>query len=310
MSGMVDDAAGIDPALGFVPSETGLARRELLRQLVRSKALLVGCAVVSFWVFWALVGSRLTPQDPFAVSGEILQPPSWAHWFGTDSLGRDVFSRVLIGGQEILIVAPPAALLGVVAGTTVGLIAGYVGGMLDDVVGRVIDAVLALPLLVIAVLVIAALGSRFSQTDYGDAATARRTQIIVIAAIFTPVVARTVRAAVLAERALDYVQAAQLQGERRRYVMAVEILPNVLGTVLVELTVRLGYAIFAVASLRFLGFGATPPSPDWSLQISENYPLLLSGTYWWTVLFAALAIATLVVGVQLVTDGLLNVIDP
>jgi peptide/nickel transport system permease protein len=92
--------------------------------------------------------------------------------------------------------------------------------------------------------------------------------------------------------------------------MAFEIVPNVSGVIIVELTVRLGYAIFAVASLRFLGFGARPPSPDWSLQISENYPLLLSGTYWWTVLFAALAIATLVVGVQLVTDGLLNVIDP
>jgi peptide/nickel transport system permease protein len=307
---MVDDAAGIDPSLGFVPSETGLARRELLRQLPHSKTLVVGCVIVGFWVFWAVAGTWLTPQDPYAVSGDILHSPSWSHWFGTDALGRDVFSRVLIGGKEILIVAPSAALIGVVAGTTIGLVTGYIGGTLDDVVGRVIDAVLALPLLVTAVLVIASLGSRFIQTNYGDAATSRRTQIIVIAAIFTPVVARTVRAAVLAERDLDYVHAAQLQGERRLYVMAFEILPNVNGTILVELTVRLGYAIFAVASLRFLGFGAKPPSPDWSLQISENYPLLLSGTYWWTVLFAALAIATLVVGVQLITDGLLGVIDP
>jgi peptide/nickel transport system permease protein len=307
---MVDDAAGIDPALGFVPSESSLARRELLHQLSRSRTLVCGCLIVGFWVFWATVGPWLTPQDPYAVSGDILHPPSWSHWFGTDALGRDVFSRVLIGGREILVVAPPAALLGVIAGTAIGLVAGYVGGMLDDVVGRIIDAVLALPLLVIAVLVIASLGSRFVQTNYGDAATAARTQIIVIAAIFTPVVARTVRAAVLAERELDYVHSAELQGERRTYVMAFEIVPNVSGVIIVELTVRLGYAIFAVASLRFLGFGARPPSPDWSLQISENYPLLLSGTYWWTVLFAALAIATLVVGVQLVTDGLLNVIDP
>jgi len=307
---MVDDAAGIDPALGFVPTETGLARRELLHQLARSKTLIAGCAIVAFWVFWSVAGRRLTPQDPFKVSGDILSPPSWSHWFGTDSLGRDVFSRVLIGGQEILIVAPPAALIGVAAGTVIGLIVGYVGGTLDDVVGRLIDAVLALPLLVIAVLVIASLGTRFVQTNYGDAATSRQTQIIVIAAIFTPVVARTVRASVLAERDLDYVQSARLQGERRAYIMAFEIFPNVSGTIIVELTVRLGYAIFAVASLRFLGFGASPPSPDWSLQISENYPLLLSGTYWWTVLFAALAIATLVVGVQLITDGLLSVLDP
>jgi len=307
---MVDDAAGIDPALGFVPTESDIARREVLHELVRSKTLIVGCAIVGFWVFWAIAGGRLTPQDPFKVSGEILDPPSWSHWFGTDALGRDVFSRVLIGGREILLVAPPAALIGVVAGTAIGLVVGYIGGILDDVVGRVIDAVLALPLLVIAVLVIASLGSRFIQTNYGDAATSRRTQIVVIAAIFTPVVARTVRASVLAERSLDYVQSARLQGERPAYIMAFEILPNVSGTIIVELTVRLGYAIFAVASLRFLGFGAKPPSPDWSLQISENYPLLLSGTYWWTVLFAALAIATLVVGVQLITDGLLTVLDP
>ena len=310
MSGMVDDAAGIDPALGFLPSESRLARRELLRQLPRSKTIVIGSLIVGFWVFWAFPGRWLTPQDPFAVSGEILHPPSRAHWFGTDALGRDVLSRVLIGGKEILLVAPPAALIGVAAGTTIGLLAAYIGGMLDDIVGRAIDAVLALPLLVSAALVIASLGSRFSQTNYGDAATSERAQVIVIAVIFAPVVARTVRAAVLAERELDYVQAARLQGERRAHVMAFEILPNVFGTILVELTVRLGYAIFAVASLRFLGFGAKPPSPDWSLQISENYPLLLSGSYWWTVLFAALAIATLVVGVQLVTDGLLNVIDP
>jgi peptide/nickel transport system permease protein len=310
VSGMVDDAAGIDPTLSLVPSESTLARRELLRQLPRSRTLVVGCVIVGFWVFWAIVGDGLTPQDPYAVSGEILHPPSWSHWFGTDALGRDVFSRVLVGGREILVVAPSAALLGVLAGTAVGLVAGYLGGMVDDVVGRVIDAVLALPLLVIAVLVIASLGSRFIQTNYGDAATSQQTQIVVIAAIFTPVVARTVRAAVLAERDLDYVHAAQLQGEGRAYVMAVEILPNITGVIVAELTVRLGYAIFAVASLRFLGFGAKPPSPDWSLQISENYPLLLSGTYWWTVLFAALAIATLVVGVQLVTDAILNVVDP
>ena len=144
---------------------------------------------------------------------------------------------------------------------------------------------------------------------YGDAATSRPTQIIVIAAIFTPVVARTVRAAVLGERDLDYVQAASYKGSGHLHHGRTRSSRTWSGPILVERTVRLGYAIFAVASLRFLGFGANPPSPDWSLQISENYPLLLSGTYWWTVLFAALAIATLVVGVQLIADGLMNVID-
>jgi len=135
------------------------------------------------------------------------------------------------------------------------------------------------------------------------------TLIVVIGAVFTPLVARTVRAAVLAERDLDYVPAARLRGEKAPYVMFVEILPNVMGPIIVEGTVRLGYAIFAVAGLTFLGFGIQPPSPDWSLQISQNYSLLAGGSYWWTVLFPGLAVASLVVGVNLVADGLTQVLE-
>ena len=135
------------------------------------------------------------------------------------------------------------------------------------------------------------------------------TLIVVIGVVFTPIVSRTVRAAVLGERGLEYVQAARLRGERAPYVMFVEILPNVTGPIVVETTVRLGYAIFAVAGLTFLGFGVQPPSPDWSLQIADNYQLLNTGTYWWTVLFPAFAIASLIVGVNLVADGLQQVLD-
>ena len=117
------------------------------------------------------------------------------------------------------------------------------------------------------------------------------------------------RAAVLAERQLEYVQAARLRGEKAPYVMFVEILPNVMPPIIVETTVRLGYAIFTVAGLTFLGFGVQPPSPDWSLQIADNYTLLAGGSYWWTVLFPALAIATLIVGVNLIADGLTQVLD-
>ena len=128
-----------------------------------------------------------------------------------------------------------------------------------------------------------------------------------IAAIFTPAVTRTVRAAVLVERNLDYVDSARLIGERTSAIVALEILPNVFGPILVEATVRLGYAMFAVASLRFLGFGAQPPSPDWALQVRENYQLL-PGEVWWPTLFAALAIATLVIGINLIADGLADVV--
>ncbi len=151
------------------------------------------------------------------------------------------------------------------AGHDVGLITGFFGGIADDAISRIVDAVLALPLIVIAVVVLTALGS------------SNMTLIVVIGLVFTPPVARTVRATVLGERQLDYVQAAQLRGERGPYIMFVEILPNVMGPIVVEATVRLGYAIFAIAGLTFLGFGVQPPSPDWSLQIAENYTLLQRG---------------------------------
>jgi peptide/nickel transport system permease protein len=297
MSAMTDDAAGFDPAAGLVPTEAKLARQEMVRQLLRSKTFIVGCLVVLFWVFWAITGSALTPHDPLEQTDAILKAPDSTYWFGTDQFGRDVFSRVLAGAQATLRVAPLATLLGVVCGTIVGLITGFFGGFTDDAISRLVDAVLALPLIVIAVVALTALGS------------SNITLIVVIGLIFTSPIARTVRATVLGERQLDYVQAAQLRGERGPYIMFVEILPNISGPIIVEATVRLGYAIFAVAGLTFLGFGVQPPSPDWSLQIAENYNLLSTGTYWWTVLFACLAIATLVIGVNLVADGLQQVVD-
>jgi peptide/nickel transport system permease protein len=287
------------PAAGPAPTpvEAKVARRETLGQLVRSKTFLVGAVMVLFWVFWAIVGSRLTPHDPLEQSSDVLKGLSSAHWFGTDQLGRDVLSRVLAGASDTLQVAPLATLLGIAGGTAIGLVTGYFLGIVDDVISRIIDAVLALPLIVIAVTALVALGS------------SRVTLIVVIGVVFTPIVARTVRAAVLGERNLEYVQAARLRGERAPYVMFVEILPNVMGPIIVEATVRLGYAIFAVAGLTFLGFGVQPPSPDWSLQIADNYQLLNAGTYEWTVLFPALAIASLIVGVNLVADGLQQVLD-
>src|SRR5207245_9521060 len=181
--------------------------------------------------------------------------------------------------------------------TTIGLVTGYFRGLTDDVISRIVDAVLSLPLIVIAVTVLVALGP------------STLTVIVVIGLVFAPIVSRTVRAAVLAERQLDYVSASRLQGERAPYLMFVEILPNVMGPIIVEATVRLGYAIFAVAGLTFIGFGVQPPAPDWALQINDNYQLLNTGTYWWTVLFPALAIASLVVSVNLMADGISRVLE-
>jgi peptide/nickel transport system permease protein len=224
-----------------------------------------------------------------------LASPSAAHWFGTDQLGRDIFSRVIMGARDILIVAPLATLLGTVLGTALGLCIGYLRGPIDDVVSRVIEAIQALPLIIVALMALAAVG------------TSNATVVLVIGFVFTPLIARTVRAAVLVERDQDYVAAARLRGDGRLSIMFIEILPNVLPIALVEMTVRLGYAIFFVASLSFLGFGIQPPSADWGIAIAENYSLI--GSYWWTVLFDAAATASLVIGVNLVTDGLKSVVD-
>ncbi len=273
------------------------ASRERLRVLLRSNAFLVGAVIALFWIACALVGRSIVPHDPFEPDIlNTLAPPSAEHWFGTDQLGRDIFSRIIVGARDILMVAPLATALGVALGVLLGLITGYFRGFIDDSLSRLVDAMLALPLVIIALAALAAIGASTGAV------------IVVIGIIFAPLVARTVRAAVLSERALDYVAAAKLRDERLPYILFVEILPNVVAPILVEATVRLGYAVFAVATLSFLGFGIQPPSPDWGLAISETYGLI-NGGVWWPVLFNAIAIASLVVGVNLVADGVREALD-
>jgi len=272
-------------------SSPAAARRDRIRLLLRSPTFLVGFIVLLFWIFCALFGAEIVPIDPYVDDlMSALAPPSADHWFGTDALGRDLFSRVIVGSRDILTIAPLATLLGVILGTAIGLTVGYFRGLVDDTVSRLVDAVLALPLIIVALLALVALG------------TSSVTVVIVIGLVFAPIIARTVRTAVMLERQLDYVAAAKLRGENAAYIMVVEILPNVMPPILVEATVRLGYAIFTVATLSFLGFGIQPPSADWGLAISENYGLI-GGGIWWIVLPNAAAIASLVVGVNLVADG-------
>ncbi len=266
------------------------------RLLVRKPTFLVGAAIGVFWVVCAIFGNSIAAYSPLAQS--LLSAnaaPSAAHWFGTDQLGRDMLARVITGSRDILVITPLATGLGTVCGTALGLAMGYFGGVLDLLVGRVVEAVLALPAVMVAFLFIVALGP------------STLTLIIVIGFIFTPLIARTVRAAVLAERHLDYIPAARLLGERSWSVMVTEILPNVLPAVLVEFSVRLGYAVFTVATLSFLGFGVQPPTPDWGSDIAANYGVLAAG-YWWETLFPALAIASLVVAINLITDALEQVL--
>jgi peptide/nickel transport system permease protein len=288
--------AGVVASSGTLRTQLWAPLRAGLQAVLRSRTLLIGAAILLFWIACALFGRHMTPLDPYADDLlAALTPPSRAHWFGTDQLGRDVFSRVIIGARDILIVAPLSTLLGTVLGSVLGLTIGYFRGVLDDIVSRVIEALQALPLIVVALMALAAVG------------TSNATVVCVIGFVFTPLVARTVRAATLNEVDQDYVAAARLRGDSALTIMFIEILPNVLPVAIVEMTVRLGYAIFFVASLSFIGFGIQPPSADWGIAIAENYSLI--GSYWWTILFDAAATASLIIGVNLVADGLNAVLE-
>jgi peptide/nickel transport system permease protein len=277
-------------------SERAQARRETIRLLLRRPSFIIGTLVLLLWIVTAVLGERITPYDPYNAFSRGHQPPGPEHLFGTDRLGRDVLSRVMVGARDVLIVAPLAAILGVVAGTLLGLVMGFYRGIIDDVLSRLVEAFLALPVILVALLTLVVLG------------TSPIVVIFVVGILFTPIVARTVRSAVLSERQLDYVTAARLRGESGPFILSREIFPNVLAPTVVELTVRFGYAIFTVATLSFLGVGLQPPSPDWGLTVSQEYPNMISGV-WWPTLFPALAIASTVIAVNLIADSLQSVLS-
>ena len=278
-------------------AERKQARKERLRLLYRSPAFIIGALVMAFWIFAAIFPDLVARYDPLLPvrdsEGNILGrsvAPSGDAWFGTDQTGRDVFSRTLAGARSVLTLAPIAAVLAVAAGTVLGLIVGYYRGIVDEIISRVIEGFLSIPVILLALLAATTLG------------TSRIVIIGVIAVLFTPVVTRTIRASVIAEAQLDYVTSAKLRGESGLYIMLREIFPNVTGTVVVELTVRVGYAIFTVATLAFLGIAAGDvTTPDWGVDINQTKDLLQSGQ-WWSTMFPAFAIASLVVAVNLVAD--------
>ena len=284
------------PMAAPATSERSQARRETLRLLVKRPAFIIGNIVIIGWIICAVLGQRITPYDPFNSFSAGHLPPSPEHWMGTDRLGRDVLSRVMVGSRDVLIVAPLAALLGVTAGTFLGLVMGYYRGPVDDILSRLVEAFLALPVILVGLLTLVVLG------------TSPLVVIFVVGILFTPIVARTVRSAVLSERELDYVTAAKLRGESGLFILSREIFPNVLGPTVVEMTVRFGYAIFTVATLSFLGVGLQPPSPDWGLSVSQEYTNMISGI-WWPTLFPALAIASTVIAVNLIADSLQSVLN-
>ncbi|MCK5315104.1 MAG: ABC transporter permease [Anaerolineales bacterium] len=268
----------------------------MLRQLYKKPASAVGTSIFLLFLFLALFGPIMAPYEANEqVFTDARQPPSVNHWFGTDNLGRDVFSRVLLGASEILLLAGLGTLLSVISGTTFGLISGYKGGWVDETVMRLFDSLLALPALLLALLLLGIMGSSSSSV------------LIVIVVVYTPIIARVVRSVVLSVKNKGFVEASRLQGESLSWIMFREILPSVMPALTVEAALRFSYAIFLVASLGFLGVGVQPPSPNWGLMVKEAR-LHISQTPW--ALYApAIAISILVIGVNLMADGLKRVLQ-
>jgi peptide/nickel transport system permease protein len=272
-------------------------RRYVVRALLHSPTFMVGLCIVLFWVFMGIFSTHIT-QDPTAVdSMALLKGPSASHLFGTDDLGRDVLARTMAGARTVLIIAPLATILALLWGGLIGLVAGFYRGVIDEVIMRLVDVLLALPVVITSILILS-LVLKNNVSQYKSVTVV----ILVIAFLFTPIVSRTIRSAVLGEREREYVMAARLRGERSFFVMTREILPNITSPIIVEGTVRLGYAVFTAATISFLGFGLQPPSPDWGLTIASERTVLQIAP--WTVLFPAVALASLVIGVNLITDGL------
>jgi peptide/nickel transport system permease protein len=268
-----------------------MLRSSWVRHISHRPSVVVGLAILLFWFTMAIAWPIFAPYSPtgFHLLNKF-SGPSPHFWFGADNFGRDVFSRTLAGSTSVLFVSASAALLGVLAGTILGLISAFYGGIVDETLMRLMDILMAFPLIVIALLVIAVKGP--SQANV----------VLVVAFAFAPYNARVIRAAALDQRCMNFVAAARLRGENGPYIMAVEILPNIAGTIMVELTVRLALAIFTVATLSFLGLGIQPPTPDWGLMIAEGRQYYRIAP--WIVLFPSLSIASLIVAINLLADGL------
>lgn len=271
--------------------------RALWRKLRRSPSTLVGGAIVLFFTFTAIFGPVISPygfaeQDLLAT----MQPPSSAHPFGTDLLGRDVLSRVLVGSRDIFVLSGSGTFIAVVMGLSFGLFSGFYGGLIDEMVMRLMDVLLSIPALLLAMLLLAMTGpSPFNV-------------VLVVAILYIPMVSRVVRSVVLDLRSKEFVEAAQVRGETGFYIMFHEILPNALPPLIVESAARFSYSIFLVASLGFLGLGVQPPSPDWGLMVSEGRDAYSLAP--WVLIFPAAAISLLIVGVSILGDGLRRLLQP
>ena len=279
--------------------------KNIFSLIFASKVATIGLVIVLLWVLAAVFAPLLTPYTPFEQDWRSPNiGPSKAHFLGTDELGRDLWSRLIYGARIVLVILPISenfwlpggtALWGVFAGllcgTLLGLAGGYYGGWPDEILMRLLDAMMSVPVILLYLIIMAALGSSAMNV------------VLAIAIVGTPGIARLVRSLTLDIKTRDYIKAAQTRGEHGWYIMLFEILPNAKGPIIIDAMLRVGYAIFAMGTLGFLGLGLPPPSPDWGSMVAKGRVFILSG-HPWTALWPSLAIASLVVGLNLLADGL------
>lgn len=272
-------------------------RRLLLRRLSKSPLTLVGMAIFGFFLLTAVIGPWIAPYEYQNQNiMDRLEPPSAKYFFGTDQFGRDIFSRILVGSRGIFLLGGTGTLLAALIGATIGLFSGYYGGLMDELIMRTLDILLSFPPLLLALVLLAALGPSLVNL------------VAVVTILYVPMLARVVRSMVLDLKTKEFVEAARTRGESQFYILFREILPNALAPVFVEMSMRFSYAIFLVASLGFLGLGQQPPSPDWGLQINEARSYFSSAP--WMLLFPAGAISLLVVATNLMSDGIRQILQP
>jgi peptide/nickel transport system permease protein len=246
----------------------------------------------------AALGPPLAPYDPLASDTAVaLTGPSPAHWFGTDQLGRDIFSRIVVATRLDLGIAVFSVALAFGIGTLLGLAAGYVGGWVDRAVGRAVDTIMAFPLFVLAMGIVAALGNNVANIVYATAI------------INLPIYARLARAEANVRRNAGYVEAARLCGNGEARIVLTQLLPNILPLMLVQVSLTLGYAILNAAGLSFIGLGVRPPTAEWGIMVAEGASFIVSGE-WWVALFPGLVLMAAVFCFNLMGDGLRDIVDP
>ncbi len=293
--------------LSRVEIRTGRLRRmwEGTSIIFASRTATIGLIIVLFWLTVAAFAPLLTPYTSLEQDWKAPnQGPSSAHFLGTDELGRDLWSRLIYGARIVLLVLPISeklwipggtALWGVFAalivGMTLGLVSGYYGGWIDEIVMRLLDAMMAVPIILLYLIIMTALGASALNV------------VIALTIVGTPGIARLVRSLTLDIRTREYIRASETRGESAWYIMFVAILPNARGPIIVDAMLRVGYAIFAMGTLGFLGLGLPPPSPDWGSMVAKGQEFILAGSPW-AALWPSVAIASLVVGLNLLADGL------